>query len=152
MHSGGGAGAYLWPLHLVQWGPLCLVQEASEEEEDEEDRAPRGPAGKRRDSASVTLAMVERWKQAAKVRSGVGWAADPAPAPAPLLSFIYLGQCRWEEPFSEPVQHERISQFSLHARRAQDCILSFIQRLGPLPSPFLSVFLQGSLKSTVGKT
>ncbi|XP_061041209.1 nucleolar complex protein 2 homolog isoform X5 [Eubalaena glacialis] len=43
-----------------------VLEEASEEEEDEEDRAPRGPAGKRRDSASVTLAMVERWKQAAK--------------------------------------------------------------------------------------
>ncbi|XP_059944732.1 nucleolar complex protein 2 homolog isoform X2 [Mesoplodon densirostris] len=42
------------------------LEEASEEEEDEEDRAPRGPTGKRRDSASVTLAMVERWKQAAK--------------------------------------------------------------------------------------
>ncbi|XP_058915664.1 nucleolar complex protein 2 homolog isoform X4 [Kogia breviceps] len=42
------------------------LAEASEEEEDEEDRAPRGPTGKRRESAFVTLAMVERWKQAAK--------------------------------------------------------------------------------------
>ncbi|XP_032350728.1 nucleolar complex protein 2 homolog isoform X2 [Camelus ferus] len=54
--------------NTLEPGPLHLVQEASEEEEDEEedDRVPRGPMGKRRDSVPVTLAMVERWKQAAK--------------------------------------------------------------------------------------
>ncbi|XP_026966460.1 nucleolar complex protein 2 homolog isoform X1 [Sagmatias obliquidens] len=41
------------------------LEEASEEE-DEEDGAPRGPMGRRRGSASVTLATVERWTQAAK--------------------------------------------------------------------------------------
>ncbi|XP_007449024.1 PREDICTED: nucleolar complex protein 2 homolog [Lipotes vexillifer] len=41
------------------------LEEASEEE-DEEDGAPRGPTGRRRGSASVTLATVERWTQAAK--------------------------------------------------------------------------------------
>lgn len=114
MHSWVGAGACLWPLHLVRWGPLCLVQEVSEKE-DEEDGAPRGPMGRRRGSASVTLAMVERWTQAAKVRSGLGWAADPAPAPAPLLSFTYLGQCRWEEPTLIP--------FSTRESRSFPCML-----------------------------
>ncbi|KAG5202459.1 nucleolar complex protein 2 homolog isoform X3 [Ovis aries] len=43
-----------------------MLEEASEEEEEEEDGVPRGPEGKRRDSVPVTLAMVEKWKQAAK--------------------------------------------------------------------------------------
>ena len=76
----------MWSLHTIQPDPLCLAQEASEEEEEEEDGVPRGPEGKRRDSVPVTLAMVEKWKQAAKVRSGGGGKQLTPPFPKSALA------------------------------------------------------------------
>lgn len=100
MQSWWGTGTYLWPLHHMQPDPLCLAQEASEEEE-EEDGVPRGLEGKRRDSIPVTLTMVEKWKQAAKVRSGGGGGQLTPPfLSLPLLHFSNLGLCRLRTSFS----------------------------------------------------
>lgn len=87
----------------MQPDPLCLAQEASEEEEEEEeeDGVPRGPEGKRRDSVPVTLTMVEKWKQAAKVRSGGGGGQlTPPSLSLPLLHFSNLVLCRLRTSFS----------------------------------------------------
>lgn len=89
----------MWPLHPMQPDPLCLAQEASERRRRREDGVPRGPEGKR-DSVPVTLAMVEKWKQAAKVRSG-GGGRQLSPFPSlPFLHFSDLGLCRLRASFS----------------------------------------------------